>query len=93
MPERPKTDYKAKPQDTSIRAFRDDVVKAIGAQNLVDVRSPDEFSGKLLAPAHLPQEQSQRPGHVPSAKNIPWSKNANDDGTFKSDDELKELYA
>ena len=57
------------------------------------MRSPDEFSGKLLAPAHLPQEQSQRPGHVPSARNIPWSKNANDDGTFKSDDELKELYA
>ncbi len=55
VPERPATDYKAKPQDTSIRAFRDDVVKAIGAQNLVDVRSPDEFSGKLLAPAHLPR--------------------------------------
>lgn len=90
---RPKTDYKAKAQNTSIRAFRDDVVAAIGSQNLVDVRSPDEFSGKLLAPAHLPQEQSQRPGHVPSARNIPWSKNANDDGTFKSDDELKELYA
>ncbi len=93
VPERPTTDYKAKAQNTSIRAFRDDVVAAIGSQNLVDVRSPDEFSGKLLAPAHLPQEQSQRPGHVPSARNIPWSKNANDDGTFKSDDELKELYA
>jgi thiosulfate/3-mercaptopyruvate sulfurtransferase len=93
VPQRPATDYKAKAQDTSIRAFRDDVVAAIGNQNLVDVRSPDEFSGKLLAPAHLPQEQSQRPGHVPSARNIPWSKNANDDGTFKSDDELKELYA
>jgi len=93
VPERAATTYKAKSQDTSIRAFRDDVVASIGAQNLVDVRSPDEFSGKLLAPAHLPQEQSQRPGHVPSARNIPWSKNANDDGTFKSDDELKELYA
>src|SRR5213078_5385291 len=93
VPNRPATQYKAKPQDTSIRAFRDDVVNAIGNQNLVDVRSPDEFSGKLLAPAHLPQEQSQRPGHVPSARNIPWSKNANDDGTFKSDDELKALYA
>jgi thiosulfate/3-mercaptopyruvate sulfurtransferase len=92
VPQRATTDYKAKPQNTAIRAFRDDVVKAIGAQNLVDVRSPDEFSGKLLAPAHLPQEQSQRPGHVPSARNIPWSKNANDDGTFKSDDELKQLY-
>ena len=93
VPERAETVYKAKPQNTAIRAFRDDVVAAIGSQNLVDVRSPDEFSGKLLAPAHLPQEQSQRPGHVPSARNIPWSKNANDDGTFKSDDELKELYA
>src|SRR3954462_9403107 len=93
VPERAATEYKAKPQDTSIRAFRDDVVAAIGSPNLVAVRSPDEFSGKLLAPAHLPQEQSQRPGHVPSARNIPWSKNANDDGTFKSDDELKELYA
>ncbi|POX52736.1 sulfurtransferase [Streptomyces sp. Ru71] len=92
VPQRAKTQYKAQPQDTSIRAFRDEVVAAIGTQNLVDVRSPDEFSGKLLAPAHLPQEQSQRPGHVPSAKNIPWSKSANDDGTFKSDDQLKELY-
>jgi len=92
VPNRAATAYKAQAQDTSIRAFRDDVVAAIGNKNLVDVRSPDEFSGRLLAPAHLPQEQSQRPGHVPSARNIPWSKNANDDGTFKSDDELKALY-
>src|SRR3954447_19828829 len=92
VPTRARTEYKAQEQDTSIRAFRDDVVAAIGNLNLVDVRSPDEFSGKLLAPAHLPQEQSQRPGHVTGARNIPWSKNANDDGTFKSDDELKALY-
>ncbi|MFP8885647.1 sulfurtransferase [Streptomyces mangrovi] len=92
VPSRAKTEYRAKEQDESIRAFRDDVVEAIGKLNLVDVRSPDEFSGKLLAPAHLPQEQSQRPGHVPTASNIPWSKSANDDGTFKSDEELKELY-
>ncbi|WP_424212549.1 sulfurtransferase [Streptomyces sp. BI20] len=92
VPQRATTEYKAKAQDTAIRAFRDDVVAAIGSKNLVDVRSPDEFSGKLLAPAHLPQEQSQRPGHVPSARNIPWSKNANDDGTFKSDEELTALY-
>ena len=92
VPSRPATEYKAKEQDSAIRAFRDEVVSAINVKNLVDVRSPDEFSGKLLAPAHLPQEQSQRPGHVPSAKNIPWSKSANDDGTFKSDDELTELY-
>lgn len=92
VPQRPATAYQAKAQNTAIRAFRDDVVAAIDNLNLVDVRSPDEFSGKLLAPAHLPQEQSQRPGHVPSARNIPWSKNANDDGTFKSDEELKALY-
>jgi thiosulfate/3-mercaptopyruvate sulfurtransferase len=92
VPTRSATTYTAQEQDLDIRAFRDEVVEAINVKNLVDVRSPDEFSGKLLAPAHLPQEQSQRPGHVPSAKNIPWSKSANDDGTFRSDDELTELY-
>ena len=92
VPTRATTSYAAQPQDLAIRAFRDEVVAAIGVKNLVDVRSPDEFSGKLLAPAHLPQEQSQRPGHVPTARNIPWSKAANDDGTFKSDDELTALY-
>jgi thiosulfate/3-mercaptopyruvate sulfurtransferase len=92
VPQRPATQYKASEARTDIRAFRDEVVDAIGKQNLVDVRSPDEFSGRLLAPAHLPQEQSQRAGHVPTAKNIPWSKAANDDGTFKSDDDLRELY-
>ncbi len=92
VPSRAATTYAAQEQDKAIRAFRDEVVVAINVKNLVDVRSPDEFSGKLLAPAHLPQEQSQRPGHIPSAKNIPWSKAANDDGTFKSDDELTELY-
>ncbi|MGI5323723.1 sulfurtransferase [Actinomadura nitritigenes] len=92
VPSRPRTDYKAQEQDLAIRAFRDEVVDAIGSKNLIDVRSPDEFSGKLLAPAHLPQEQSQRAGHVPTARSIPWSKAANDDGTFKSDDELRELY-
>jgi thiosulfate/3-mercaptopyruvate sulfurtransferase len=92
VPDRTPTTYTAQEQDTSIRAFRDDVLGAIGVQNLVDVRSPDEYSGRLLAPAHLPQEQSQRPGHVPTAVNIPWSKAANDDGTFRSDDELTALY-
>jgi thiosulfate/3-mercaptopyruvate sulfurtransferase len=89
---REETTYSAKEQDTTIRAFRDEVVAAINAKNLVDVRSPDEFSGKLLAPAHLPQEQAQRAGHIPSAINVPWSKAANEDGTFKSADELRELY-
>ncbi len=92
VPTRPETNYVAKDQDRSIRAFRDDVVAAIGTQNLVDVRSPDEYAGRLLAPAHLPQEQSQRAGHIPTSVNVPWSKNANDDGTFKSEDELKALY-
>jgi thiosulfate/3-mercaptopyruvate sulfurtransferase len=91
-PTREATTYTAQGPDTAIRAFRDEVVAAIGTKNLVDVRSPDEFSGRLLAPAHLPQEQAQRGGHIPTAKNIPWSKAANDDGTFKSDDELSALY-
>ncbi|MEU8003290.1 sulfurtransferase [Catellatospora sp. NPDC049111] len=90
---RPATQYVAQDQDLSIRAFRDDVVKAIGVQNLIDVRSPDEYAGRLLAPAHLPQEQAQRAGHIPTALSVPWSKAANEDGTFKSDAELTELYA
>jgi thiosulfate/3-mercaptopyruvate sulfurtransferase len=91
-PERATTSYVAKDADLSIRAFRDEVVASIGAKNLVDVRSPDEFSGKIKAPAHLPQEQSQRAGHIPTAINIPWSKAAADDGTFRSDEELAKLY-
>jgi thiosulfate/3-mercaptopyruvate sulfurtransferase len=92
VPQRPRTSYQATEQDSSLRAMRDEVVDSIGKRNLVDVRSPDEFIGKLLAPAHLPQEQAQRAGHIPTAKNVPWSKAANDDGTFKSDDELRALY-
>ncbi|CCG02822.1 sulfurtransferase [Blastococcus saxobsidens] len=91
-PQRPAIQYQAAEPDLSIRAFRDEVVASIGSKNLVDVRSPDEFSGKILAPAHLPQEQSQRAGHVPTAINIPWSKAANEDGTFKSDEQLAALY-
>ncbi|MEU5913532.1 sulfurtransferase [Micromonospora sp. NPDC047527] len=90
---RPATQYVAQEPDTSIRAFRDEVVAAIGTKNLVDVRSPDEFAGRLLAPAHLPQEQAQRAGHIPTALSVPWSKAANEDGTFKSDDELRKIYA
>lgn len=92
VPERTPTTYVAQPQDATIRALRDEVIAAIGVENLIDVRSPDEYSGKLLAPAHLPQEQSQRAGHIPTAANIPWSKAANDDGTFRSDEELTALY-
>jgi thiosulfate/3-mercaptopyruvate sulfurtransferase len=92
VPARERTDYVAQEQDRAIRAFRDEVVEAIGTKNLIDVRSPDEYAGRLLAPAHLPQEQAQRAGHIPTAGNVPWSKAANDDGTFKSDEELKKLY-
>ena len=92
VPTRTATRYVAKDQDLSLRAFRDEVVAAIGVKNIVDVRSPAEFSGELAAPAHLPQEGGQVKGHVPSSKNIPWSKAANEDGTFKSQDELKDIY-
>jgi thiosulfate/3-mercaptopyruvate sulfurtransferase len=92
VPTRAATNYVAKAQDSAIRAYRQDVVDSIGKLNLIDVRSPDEYAGRILAPAHLPQEQSQRAGHVPTAVNIPWSKAANDDGTFKSDADLRELY-
>jgi thiosulfate/3-mercaptopyruvate sulfurtransferase len=90
---RPPTAYQAAEPDTSIRAYRDEVVAAIGRLNLIDVRSPDEFAGRLLAPAHLPQEQAQRSGHIPTARNVPWSKAAADDGTFRTDEELRALYA
>jgi thiosulfate/3-mercaptopyruvate sulfurtransferase len=92
VPSRERTSYVAREQDHAIRAFRDEVVEAIGTKNLIDVRSPDEYAGRLLAPAHLPQEQAQRAGHIPTAASVPWSKAANDDGTFKSDEDLKRLY-
>ena len=76
-----------------IRALRDEVLgKLEGATGFVDVRSPEEFRGEKLAPDHLPQEQAQVPGHIAGAANIPWAKAANEDGTFKSADELKALY-
>jgi thiosulfate/3-mercaptopyruvate sulfurtransferase len=92
VPTRTATRYVAKERDNSIRAFRDEVIAAIGKVNIVDVRSPQEFSGELAAPAHLPQEGGQIKGHIPTAKNIPWSKAANEDGTFKSEAELTALY-
>ena len=92
LPTRAATSYTATEQDSSIRAFRDETVAAIGVKNLIDVRSPDEYAGRLLAPAHLPQEQAQRAGHIPTAASVPWSKAANDDGTFRSDEELKQIY-
>ena len=80
--------------DFSHRAFRDDVLGQVASSGaLVDVRSPAEFNGELLAPAALPQEGAQRAGHVPGAANIPWGQAVREDGTFKDADELRELYA
>ena len=89
----PKT-YKAGAPDLSLRAFLPEVQRALAGKkaSLVDVRSPAEFTGEILAPPGLP-ETCQRGGHIPGAKSIPWGKNCNDDGTFKSFDELKALYA
>ena len=86
--------YLAKEPDESLRAYRDQVLKALSesAISLVDVRSPDEYSGLLFAPENVPQEGSQRAGHIPGAKNIPWAQATDSDGTFKSYAELLELY-
>ncbi len=85
--------YSAKDPDASVRARRDYVFAALDKGNtyMVDVRSPDEFTGKIIAPPGLP-ETAQRPGHIPGAVNIPWSKAVNDDGTFRSLEELQALY-
>jgi thiosulfate/3-mercaptopyruvate sulfurtransferase len=85
--------YKAKAPDLSIRAFLPEVQKAVESRSaaLVDVRSPQEFTGEILSPPGLP-ETCQRGGHIPGAKSIPWAKACNDDGTFKSAADLKALY-
>ena len=75
-----------------LRAFRDEVLSKLGKSRFVDVRSPEEYRGEKLAPDHLPQEQAQVPGHIPGAVNVTWSKAANEDGTFRSADELRTLY-
>jgi thiosulfate/3-mercaptopyruvate sulfurtransferase len=93
-PTRSATSFSIGSERPEIRILRDDVVqRAGGSAAWVDVRSPEEFRGELLAPPHLPQEQAQVPGHIPGASNITWSKTVNEDGTFKNADELKELYA
>ena len=86
--------YTASEGDQSIRAYRDQVLTLVnaGSISLVDVRSPAEFSGELLAPANLPQEGSQRGGHIPGASNIPWGQAVAEDGSFKSADDLLALY-
>ena len=94
-PNHPASSYTASDPDESIRAYRENVLQAVSSGNvgLVDVRSPDEFSGLLLSPPNLPQEGSQRGGHIPGAANIPWATAVNEDGTFKSADELSSIYA
>lgn len=91
--EYPRTNYKAKNPNPSIRAFRDEVFRHQQANKpLIDVRSPGEFSGELLHMEDYPQEGALRGGHIPGAKNVPWSRAANDDGTFKSRGELEKIY-
>jgi thiosulfate/3-mercaptopyruvate sulfurtransferase len=83
----------AQPGDQSIRAYRDEVLESLGQNvNLVDVRSPQEFSGELIAMAGYEQEGAQRGGHIPGAASVPWAQAVKEDGTFKSADELRELY-
>lgn len=92
-PDHPATTFTARPPDDSIRAFRDEVSAAIDSStNLVDVRSPQEFSGELIAMAGYEQEGAQRAGHIPGAASVPWAQAVKEDGTFKSADELRELY-
>jgi thiosulfate/3-mercaptopyruvate sulfurtransferase len=94
-PQYARTKYQAQKPNTDLRALRIAVLENLALPDtaLVDVRSPDEYAGKLLAPANLPQEGSQRGGHIPGAANIPWSKAVNEDGTFKPADDLHALYA
>jgi thiosulfate/3-mercaptopyruvate sulfurtransferase len=95
LPDRSATTFQVGQEKPELRIFRDEVLQRVdrGDQAWVDVRSPEEFRGELLAPPHLPQEQAQVPGHIPGAANITWSKTVNEDGTFKTADELEKLYA
>ena len=93
-PDRSATTFEIGAEKPELRILRDEVItRAQSPGAWVDVRSPEEFRGELLAPPHLPQEQAQVPGHIPGASNITWSKAVNEDGTFKTADELKDLYA
>ena len=93
-PDYPPASFEAKQPDEDIRARRDEVMAALeGGTSLVDVRSPQEFSGELIAMAGYEQEGAQRSGHIPGAISVPWAQAVNDDGTFKSADELRELYS
>ncbi len=94
VPSYPRTNYKAQEPNNEIRAYRDQILSSLGSEGftLVDVRSPAEYSGELLAPANLPQEGAQRGGHIPGAANVPWATAVREDGTFKSADELQAIY-
>ena len=93
VPTYPTTTYTAQEADLSIRAFRDEVLAHMQAgKPLIDVRSPQEYTGEVIHMANYPQEGAQRAGHIPTAQNIPWGTAANDDGTFKSADELRTIY-
>jgi thiosulfate/3-mercaptopyruvate sulfurtransferase len=93
VPSHSPAEFKAKKGDEGIRAMRDEVLKSLDSNtHLVDVRSPQEYSGELIAMAGYEQEGAQRAGHIPSAASVPWAQSVNEDGTFKSADELRELY-
>jgi thiosulfate/3-mercaptopyruvate sulfurtransferase len=94
VPSFAKSDYRAKTPDASVRALRDLVLERItdGKSKLIDVRSPKEYSGELLAPENLPQEGAQRGGHIPTAQNVPWATAVAEDGRFKTADELRTIY-
>jgi thiosulfate/3-mercaptopyruvate sulfurtransferase len=93
VPDHPATTFTANPGDRSIRAFRDEVTAALDSPTtLVDVRSPQEYSGELIAMPGYEQEGAQRAGHIPGAASVPWAQAVKEDGTFKSEEELRELY-
>lgn len=93
LPEFEPTDWSIpNPVRSELRAMRDEVLASVGTVCFVDVRSPEEYRGEMMAPAHLLQESAMVPGHIPGAKNVPWSRAANEDGTFKSAEELRDLY-
>src|SRR2546422_8284305 len=94
VPSYPATTFEATSGDKAIRAFRQQVLEALGGDTkLVDVRSPQEYSGELIAMAGYEQEGAQRAGHIPGAISVPWAQAVNDNGTFKSADELRDLYS
>ncbi|MBO0778498.1 MAG: sulfurtransferase [Ktedonobacteraceae bacterium] len=94
VPSYTRTNYRAQQPREELRAYRDQILAQLSKDGLVlvDVRSPGEYSGELLAPANLPQEGAQRGGHIPGAKNVPWATAVREDGTFKSAAELQEIY-